>query len=125
MLGDIKSSFTITSQSVSATGATVDATGVDVGAAQGAAFVVTMTAVPTSCDAKLQESDDNSTYTDVSSTDGSGNSGAATQLTAAGTRTLYLVNPRKRYARVSVTNVGACVGVATSILGPLKRVNAP
>jgi len=70
-------------------------------------------------DAKVQYSDNNSTWTDE--TTGMGNDTSITQITAAGTAQLNVVNPRARYSRVYVTvATDTCNVGIVNVLGPLR-----
>lgn len=74
-------------------------------------------------DAKVQYSDDNSTWTDEPDTT-AGNDTAITQITEAGTAQLNVPNPRARYSRVVVTvATAACVLGVTSIAGQKRSVS--
>jgi|GEM_PF-1122128 len=72
-------------------------------------------------DAKLQYSDDNSTWTDEPDTT-MGNDTAITQLTAAGQALLNVVNPRGGYYRVYMTvGVNPVNAGVISVAGPLRH----
>jgi hypothetical protein len=75
-------------------------------------------------DAKLQHSADGSTdWTDEVA--GAGNDTAITQLTAAGTAQLNVVNPRRRYYRVAAAvGTDAVVAAVVGVHGPLNSVDA-
>lgn len=74
-------------------------------------------------DAKLQYSDNGTSWTDYSSSDGTGNSGAMTQKTAAGSAQLSVGVPLGRYSRILVTvAVAASVVAVVSVLGPKRHV---
>ena len=76
-------------------------------------------------DAKLQYSDDNSTWVDVPTDDAAKNDWAITQITVAGSAVLNVPNPRGRYSRVEI-DVGVAastVGIA-SVAGPLRHQSA-
>jgi hypothetical protein len=74
--------------------------------------------------AKLQHSADGSTdWTDEVA--GAGNSTSITTITAAGNATLHVVNPRRRYYRVTSTvAVNAVVYGVIGAHGPLNSVDA-
>lgn len=72
-------------------------------------------------DAKVQNSPDNSTWTDEVA--GAGNDLAITQITAAGSAVLSVPNPRERYSRVVVTvGTAACVVCVAAVHGPKLNV---
>jgi len=101
------------------------ATGVKVDHADGdcVSFFISVGTVGSSAtvDAKVQYSDDDSTWTDEPDTT-AGNDTAITQITTAGTAQLDVPNPRARYSRCVVTvGTAACVLGVTSVLGP-KRI---
>jgi len=75
-------------------------------------------------DAKVQYSDDGSTWTDEPSSPDIGNDTAITQITEAGSARLDVPNPRGRYSRVVVTvGTAACVVGVVSVAGPLRSVS--
>lgn len=123
---DIKSNFTVAeavaSKSYNA-GAT-NSVAVDHKEHPSSSFALSVGTVGSSAtvDMKLQNSDNNSDWTDEVT--GIGNDTAITQITAAGTASLHCVNPRARYSRVVVTvATAACVLGVTSIAGPKKVVS--
>lgn len=93
----------------SRTAGTVNSTAVDMSLYGSVSFLISVGTVGSSAtlDAKLQYSSDNSTFTDEAS--GAGNDTAITQITAAGSAKLHVVNPRARYYRVAVTTATAAV----------------
>lgn len=124
---DIDDNFTIAesvaSKSYSA-GATNGAA-VDMSKGMTAKFFISVGTVGTdgTVDMKLQQSEDNSTFSDVVAA--SGNDTSITQITAAGTASLVVKNPTVRYYRVVTTvATAACVLGVTSVLGPLHNVSA-
>jgi hypothetical protein len=97
----------------------VDGTGIDLTKYVGSLhFLVSVGTVGASgtVDAKVQESDDNSTFTDVSGA-------TITQITAATSRELNfrVRQASKRYVRLRLTTaVAACVSSVALIAKPLK-----
>ncbi|HKJ76225.1 MAG TPA: hypothetical protein VKA64_03390 [Gammaproteobacteria bacterium] len=99
---------------------------VDHALAPSASFFIDVSGVGTggTVDAKLQYSDDDTTWTDEPNTD-AGNDTAITQIDAAGNARIDVPNPRGRYSRVLVTvGTDTCVGQVTNVLGPLRSVSA-
>lgn len=125
---DPKSNFTIAAHiaAVSQTVTAHNGTAVDMSLAPACSFLINAGTIGSSgtVDAKLQHSDNNSTWTDEADTT-YGNSTSITQITAAGSALLHVVNPRARYYRVVLTvGTAACVVGVTSVLGPLRTVAA-
>jgi len=125
MLRDIKSSYMLAAAlaATSQAAGTDNSASVDHSKANSVSFFINAGtfAASATLDAKLQYSDDNSAWTDE---DGeSGNDTSITQLTAAGTAQLNVVNPQGRYSRVvCVVGVDAVVYGVTSVLGPLRMI---
>jgi hypothetical protein len=129
MRHDVKSNNTIGEEVAASSNAagTVNGAGVDHALASSVSFFISVGSVGASgtLDAKTQYSDDASTWTDYPANDPAGNDDAITQITAAGTAQLNIVNPRGRYSRVvSTVGVNAVVFGITSVLGPLRSVSA-
>ena len=120
MRNDIGTHYMLSGDDISATGTTAASTAVDHSVGSSASFYIICTSVGTSLDAKVQHSPDNSTWTDDDGA--SGNDTAITQIVAAGNAQLNVPNPQARYSRVLCTAVGAVVGTATSVVGPLRHV---
>lgn len=73
--------------------------------------------------AKLQYSDNGTTWTDYPANDPAGNDAAMVTKTSAGSAQLNVVVPRGRYSRVHATvGVAAVVFGVVSALGPLRHV---
>lgn len=73
--------------------------------------------------AKLQYSDNGTTWTDYPANDPAGNDAAITAMTAAGSAQLNVVVPRGRYSRVLATvGVAAVVFGVTSVAGPNRHI---
>lgn len=124
MKNDPGSNFTIGEETAAAsyTDAATNGAGVDHANGPAVSFLISVSAVGTSLDAKVQYSD-TSDFAVATDDDGSsGNDSAITQITAAGTAQLNVPNPRGRYSRVVSTGVGAVVYSVTSVLGPLRHV---
>lgn len=127
MKGDPGSNYTIDEALAAKSYAAGDHEGASVDHANGpaASFFLSAGTIGASgtVDAKVQYSDDDSTWADDDGS--SGNDTAITQITAAGTAQLDVPNPMGRYSRVLLTvGTAACVVGVTSILGPLRHVAA-
>lgn len=73
--------------------------------------------------AKLQYSDNGTSWTDYPANDPAGNDAAITTMTAAGSAQLNVVVPRGRYSRVVATvAVAAVVFGVVSVLGPRRHI---
>ena len=125
MRNDVKSNMELAAeiQADDRAAGTVNGAGVDLSKAGSASFLINAGTFGASAtlDAKLQYSDDNSTWTDEDGA--SGNDTAITQLTATGVAQLNVINPQGRYARVVVTTAVQTVGYGVvSVLGPLRSV---
>lgn len=125
MIKDIKSSclFAASVPATSQAAGTDNGVAVDHSLANSVSYFITAGTFGTSAtlDAKLQYSDDNSSWTDEDGA--SGNDTAVTQLTAAGTAQLNVVNPQGRYSRVvCVVAVEAVVYGVVAVSGPLRTV---
>lgn len=125
MLRDVKSSYTlaVALAAISQAAGTDNSAAVDHANANSASFFVNAGtfAAGATLDVKLQYSDDNSNWTDEDGA--SGNDTAVTQLTAAGSAQLNVVNPQGRYSRVvGVVAVDAVVYGVTSVTGPLRTI---
>ena len=78
---------------------------------------------PGTVDAKVQYSDDGSTWTDEPD-DQAGNDTAISQMNSTGQAQLNVPNPRGRYSRIVVTvGTNAVTLGAMSVLGPLRHVS--
>lgn len=126
MKHDVKSNYTLAEELSAASRAAgaANGAGVDLSDGASASFLVSVGSVGAAgtLDAKLQHSADNVSWTDEVA--GAGNSTSITQLTAAGSAKLHVVNPRRRYYRVVATvAVNAVVFGVTSVLGPLNSIN--
>jgi len=126
MKGDPKSNYTIAehiaAKSYSA-GAT-NGTAVDHALAPSVSFLISVGTVGSSAtvNAKVQYSDDNSTWTDEPDTT-AGNDTAITEIDEAGSALLHVPNPRGRYSRVvSTVATAACVVGVVSVAGPKRHV---
>lgn len=98
---------------------------VDHATASSASFFLSVGTVGASgtVDAKLQYSDNGTSWTDYPSSDPAGNDAAMTQKIAVGTAQLNVVVPRGRYSRMLVTvGVAASVLSVTSVLGPKRHI---
>lgn len=129
MRQDVKSSYSIVAvlAALSRAANTYNSTAVDHSSASSVSFLVTVGNVGTGgkVDGKLQYSNDNSNWTDYPDNDPAGNDDAITQITAAGSAVLHVVNPRGRYSRfVATVSTDACVFAVVSVLGPLRHVDA-
>jgi hypothetical protein len=128
MRHDVSSNYTLAEAVAAASHAVGAVNGVAVDHSKGssASFFISLSGVGTggTLDAKTQYSDDGSTWTDYPASDPMGNDDAITQLTAADTAQLNVVNVRGRYSRVVATvGTDACVFGITSVLGPLRSVS--
>ncbi len=125
MRRDVKSNYSVTTSIASnlATPATLNGVGLDVSLGLSASFYIDVGAITGTVDAKLQYSDDNSTWTDE---DGlSGNSTAITQLTATGNAQLDVVRAQEKYYRVVAVVAGTSAQICVmAIAGPLKTIPA-
>lgn len=121
MKGDAKSNFTL-ADGLDALSRTVDTyyTGeVDHALAPAVSFHVSCGTFATSFVATLQNSDDNSVWTDeVTGLDND----VSLTLLAAGEGNVHCPNPRARYSRLKVVIGGTCVFGVTGVLGPLRSV---
>lgn len=100
-------------------------TSVDHADASTASFLLTAGTFGASAtlNAKLQHSDDGTTWSDYPAADPAGNDAAITAMTAAGSAQLNVVVPRARYSRVLATvGVAAVVFGVVSVAGPLRHV---
>lgn len=127
MKNDVKSNYTVADSLAAASrnAGAANGTAVDHASGTTCTFHISVGSVGAAgtLDAKVQYSDDNSTFTDYPASDPAGNSSSITQLTAAGTAKLHVVVPRGRYSRVVATvGTNAVVFGVTSILGPLRHV---
>lgn len=125
MLRDVKSSYVlaVSLAAISQVAAAVNGAAVDHSAANSASFFINAGTFGASAtlDAKLQYSDDGSSWTDEDGA--SGNDTAITQLTAAGSAQLNVVNPQGRFSRIVATvAVAAVVFGVTSISGPSRTI---
>jgi hypothetical protein len=126
MKRDVKSNFSLVESLAAVSRNTGDAnsTSVDMSTAESASFLISVGSVGAAgtLAAKLQHSADGSTgWTDEVA--GAGNDTAITTITAAGSATLHVVNPRRRYYRVATTvGANAVVFGVAGVAGPLKSV---
>lgn len=128
MKNDIGSNFTLASAVVpdAHTAGAINSNSIDHSTGPSGIFFLDVGTVGASgtVDMKLQYSDDDSAWTDEPDTT-AGNDTAITQITATGTATLKVPNPRARYSRVVVTvAVATCDLGVTSAIGPLRHVSA-
>ena len=135
MKNDIKSNYTLAASIAAASWAqNVDhstlgngikaGTSVDHANAISASFHVNAGTFGTSAtlDAKLQYSDDGTTWTDYPASDEAGNVTRITQMTAAGAASMHVVQARGRYTRPVITvAVAAVVAGVTSVAGPMRH----
>lgn len=121
MKGDPGSTYHLDATDVSATGATASSMVIDHSIYPCASYYIATKSVGTSFDAKVQMSDDNSTWVDEDGA--SGNDTAITQQTGADEDQLNVPNPQKRYSKVLCTAVGAVVSFCFVVAGP-ERHNA-
>lgn len=74
-------------------------------------------------DAKLQYSDDGTTWTDYPASDEAGNVTRITQMNEAGEASMHVVQARGRYTRPVITvGTAAVVAGVTSVAGPMRHV---
>jgi len=121
---DIESNYTLTEGLTAAerTADTYYTASVDHASGNCAAFFVSLGTYATSFVATVQYSDDDSSFTDEDDTT-YGNEVSLT-LTAAGSGTLNVPNPRARYSRVKVVVGGTNTFSVTNILGPKRFIDA-
>ena len=94
---------------------------IDHALAPAAAFNVSCGTWATSFVATLQNSDDNSDWTDEANTT-YGNTVSVT-FTEADEDVIKVPNPRARYSRVKVVTGGTCVFSVANVSGPLRAVD--
>lgn len=123
MLRDIKSSYLMATAVASAliAASTVNSAMVDHSAGNSASYFIDVGAITGTVDAKVQYSDDGTSWTDEDGA--SKNDTAITQITATGSAQLNVVNPQGRYSRVVVTVGGTNANMSVvSVLGPLRTI---
>ena len=113
--------YTITDAKAAASvgASTVYSSSVDHAGGSAVDFLISVGTWATSFVATVQNSPDDSTWTDEADTT-RGNEVSAT-LTEAGSTVLNVPNPRARYSRVKFVLGGTCVFSCTAILGPLPH----
>lgn len=128
MRQDIKSNIALTAvlSALSRSAGAVNSSSIDHASASSASFLISLgdKGAAGTLDAKVQYSPDNSSWTDYPASDPMGNDSSITQLIAAGSAQLNIVNPRGRYSRVVATvGVNACVFSVTAAVGPLRHID--
>ena len=105
--------------------ATTNSTSIDhAEGACGAFFISCGVFAGTSLKMTLQHSDDDgSSDAFADEVTGAGND-VEVELTEAGSGQINVPNPRERYSRVEVVGDGTCEYSVTSIIGPLRTMNA-
>ncbi|MDY0071820.1 MAG: hypothetical protein RBR77_04140 [Thauera sp.] len=129
MKKDVLSNYQITEGVAAKSNAagTVNGAAVDHANAISAGFFISAGTFGTDAtlDAKLQYSDDGTTWTDYPADDPAGNVTRITQMTAAGSDALHVVQAYGRYSRAVLTvGTAAVTASVTNIAGPMRHVVA-